>query len=80
YRRAAEHVDVVRKLWESLEDDAFILDKESGVFFDPSKLHDTETDSQSVGQEIGIEEAKISCQGKTLVKLETGRAVGRLVG
>ncbi len=30
YKRAAEHVDVVKKLWDSFEDDAFIRDKENG--------------------------------------------------
>lgn len=39
YRKGAEHVDVVKGLWDSWEDDAFIRDKESGVFFDRSKLH-----------------------------------------
>ncbi|MDQ0920289.1 LLM class flavin-dependent oxidoreductase [Paenibacillus sp. V4I5] len=39
YRIAEEYVSVVKGLWDSWEDDAFIRDKESGVFFDPSKLH-----------------------------------------
>lgn len=39
YRIAQEHVDVVKGLWDSWEDDAFTRDKQSGVFFDPSKLH-----------------------------------------
>ncbi len=39
YARAAEHVDVVRKLWDSFEDDAFIRDKDSGRFFDPDRVH-----------------------------------------
>jgi FMN-dependent oxidoreductase (nitrilotriacetate monooxygenase family) len=39
YRIAEEHIQVVKGLWDSWEDDAFIRDKESGVFFDPSKLH-----------------------------------------
>lgn len=39
YRIAAEHIQVVKGLWDSWEDDAFVRDKESGVFFDPSKLH-----------------------------------------
>ncbi|OZB95365.1 LLM class flavin-dependent oxidoreductase [Paenibacillus sp. XY044] len=39
YRIAQEHVDVVRGLWDSWEDDAFVRDKPSGVFFDPGKLH-----------------------------------------
>jgi alkanesulfonate monooxygenase len=39
YRRAREFVDVVKGLWDSWEDDAFIRDQEAGVFFDPDKLH-----------------------------------------
>ena len=42
YRRAAEHVDVVKKLWDSFEDDAFLRDKEAGVFFDQEKLHEAD--------------------------------------
>ncbi|MFN3525450.1 MAG: LLM class flavin-dependent oxidoreductase [Paracoccus sp. (in: a-proteobacteria)] len=41
YARAAEHVAVVRKLWDSFEDDAFIRDKHSGTFIDRDKLHRT---------------------------------------
>ncbi|MHA7964249.1 LLM class flavin-dependent oxidoreductase [Paenibacillus sp. CAU 1782] len=39
YEIAEEYLDVVRGLWDSWEDDAFVRDKESGVFFDPEKLH-----------------------------------------
>ncbi len=39
YRRAEEFIDVVRGLWDSWEDDAFLLDKASGRYFDPDKLH-----------------------------------------
>ena len=39
YERADEFVDVVKKLWDSWEDDAFIRDKSSGVFYDADKLH-----------------------------------------
>jgi alkanesulfonate monooxygenase len=39
YERAKEFVDVVTALWDSWEDDAFFRDKESGVYFDPDKLH-----------------------------------------
>ncbi|RUS42827.1 LLM class flavin-dependent oxidoreductase [Cohnella sp. AR92] len=39
YEIAEEHLEVVRGLWDSWEDDAFVRDKESGVFFDPEKLH-----------------------------------------
>ncbi len=39
YRMAAEYLDIVQGLWDSWEDDAFIADKEAGVFADTSKLH-----------------------------------------
>ena len=39
YRIAEEHVDVVKGLWDSWEDDAFVRDKEKGVYIDPTKLH-----------------------------------------
>ncbi|MGI0492483.1 LLM class flavin-dependent oxidoreductase [Alkalinema pantanalense CENA528] len=39
YERAREFVEVVTKLWDSWEDDAFLRDKETGRYFDPEKLH-----------------------------------------
>ncbi|MFB2837336.1 LLM class flavin-dependent oxidoreductase [Floridanema evergladense] len=39
YERAEEFVEVVKGLWDSWEDDAFIRDRESGVYFDREKLH-----------------------------------------
>jgi FMN-dependent oxidoreductase (nitrilotriacetate monooxygenase family) len=39
YRRAGEFVEVVRGLWDSWEDDAFLFDKREGRFFDPGKMH-----------------------------------------
>ncbi|MGN8114842.1 LLM class flavin-dependent oxidoreductase [Labrys sp. 22185] len=39
YRRAREFYDVVTGLWDSWADDAFIRDVESGLYFDPDKLH-----------------------------------------
>ncbi|MCG6136517.1 MAG: LLM class flavin-dependent oxidoreductase [Nostoc sp. LLA-1] len=39
YERAEEFVKVVKGLWDSWEDDAFIRDRESGIYFDPNKLH-----------------------------------------
>lgn len=39
YKLAEEFIDVVQGLWDSWEDDAFVQDKETGVFFDPQKLH-----------------------------------------
>jgi alkanesulfonate monooxygenase len=39
YQRAREFVEVVTKLWDSWDDDAFVRDKETGVYFEPDKLH-----------------------------------------
>ncbi|MFO1086618.1 MAG: LLM class flavin-dependent oxidoreductase [Reyranellaceae bacterium] len=39
YERANEFADVVNGLWDCWDPDAFLRDKESGVFFDPSKVH-----------------------------------------
>lgn len=39
YRRAREFYEVVTGLWDSWADDAFLRDQDSGVYFDPDKLH-----------------------------------------
>src|SRR4029077_17023691 len=39
YDRADEFHDVVVGLWDSWEDDAFLRDKKSGVWFDYDKMH-----------------------------------------
>jgi FMN-dependent oxidoreductase (nitrilotriacetate monooxygenase family) len=40
YDHADEYLEVLYKLWEgSWEDDAVVVDRESGVFTDPSKVH-----------------------------------------
>jgi N-acetyl-S-(2-succino)cysteine monooxygenase len=39
YRMAHEFVEVTNGLWDSWEDDAFIRNKATGVFFDAAKMH-----------------------------------------
>ncbi len=39
YRMADEFLDVTKGLWDSWEDDAFIRNKATGVFFDAAKMH-----------------------------------------
>ncbi|MCP6757988.1 MAG: LLM class flavin-dependent oxidoreductase [Fischerella sp. CENA71] len=39
YVRAREFYDVVTGLWDSFADDAFVRDVESGIYFDPAKIH-----------------------------------------
>ena len=40
YDRAEEFVDVVFGLWDSWDGDAFIRDRASALYYDPSKLHE----------------------------------------
>jgi len=40
YARAQEFVDVTTKLWDSWEDDAVVVDRNRGHFFDPDKVHE----------------------------------------
>lgn len=39
YAKAREFFDVVTGLWDSWADDAFVRDVETGVYFDPDKMH-----------------------------------------
>jgi FMN-dependent oxidoreductase (nitrilotriacetate monooxygenase family) len=39
YDRAHEFIEVCRKLWESWEADAVVMDRDAGVFADPAKVH-----------------------------------------
>ena len=39
---AAEYVDVVRALWDSWDDDAFVRDVDEGRYYDPAGLHTPE--------------------------------------
>ena len=39
YDRANEFVEVVKGLWDSWDDDAFLRDRSTGRYFDPDKLH-----------------------------------------
>jgi alkanesulfonate monooxygenase len=39
YRRAREFFDVVTGLWDSFADDAFVRDVETGIYFDPQRMH-----------------------------------------
>src|SRR3984885_11447589 len=39
YERAAEYLDIVKALWDSIEDDAILLDRDTGLFSDPKRIH-----------------------------------------
>jgi FMN-dependent oxidoreductase (nitrilotriacetate monooxygenase family) len=50
YRRATEFVDVVRRLWDSWDDDAAIGDKETGVWGDGDRVRTID----HVGEHFGV--------------------------
>ena len=39
YRRAREFYDVVTGLWDSFAEDAFVRDVDSGLYFNPDRMH-----------------------------------------
>ena len=39
YERAQEHLKVVTGLWDTVEKDAIVMDREKGYFADPEKVH-----------------------------------------
>jgi FMN-dependent oxidoreductase (nitrilotriacetate monooxygenase family) len=39
YARATEHMKVVRDLWDTVEKDAVVMDRQTGVLADPEKVH-----------------------------------------
>jgi FMN-dependent oxidoreductase (nitrilotriacetate monooxygenase family) len=46
YERADEFVDVCYRLWQSWEDDALVMDREAGIFADPTKIHRLDHDGR----------------------------------
>lgn len=39
YGRAQEFATIVKALWDSWDDDAFVMNTESGLYFEPEKMH-----------------------------------------
>ncbi|PLZ03171.1 nitrilotriacetate monooxygenase [Burkholderia sp. WAC0059] len=79
YERAEEFVDVVNKLWESWEDDAFVRDKASGIFYDERKLHAPHHKGKHFQVEGPLNSARTP-QGRPLIVqagiAEAGRELG----
>ncbi len=79
YGRALEHVEVVKALWDSYEDDAFPRDRRTRLFLDRSRLHplDHRGEYFSVTGPLNLERSK---QGHPLIfqagDSEQGRDLG----
>lgn len=69
---------MTRGLWDSWEDDAFVRDKESGVFFDPQKMHtlDHQGEFFSVKGPLNIARSK---QGQPVVFQAGSSEVGKIM-
>ena len=50
YKRAREFYDVVTGLWDSFADDAFLRDVQTGIFWDPARMHVL----NHVGEELSV--------------------------
>ncbi|WP_311969406.1 LLM class flavin-dependent oxidoreductase [Pseudomonas baltica] len=79
YARAAEFLQVVKGLWDTWEDDAFVEDKQAGQFFDPSKLHVLDHHGQHFAVKGPLTQAR-SPQGHPVVvqagSSDTGKRLG----
>ncbi|MCS5724082.1 NtaA/DmoA family FMN-dependent monooxygenase [Herbiconiux sp. CPCC 203407] len=66
YRQAEEVLEIVQKLWDSLESDAVVGDRDRGIYTDVSKLHRTDhrTESFQVRGPLG---AHRSPQGQPVI-------------
>ena len=66
YEIADEYLQVVKGLWDSWEDDAFVRNRETGQFFDRTKLHALNHEGRffSVAGPLNIDR---SCQGQPVI-------------
>jgi alkanesulfonate monooxygenase SsuD/methylene tetrahydromethanopterin reductase-like flavin-dependent oxidoreductase (luciferase family) len=74
YDRAHEFMEVCRKLWDSWERDAVVMDREAGVFAAPAKVHRIE----HVGRRHGHDATRSSDAGG-LVDESPGGRLGAMV-
>ncbi len=66
YEIASEYLDVVKGLWDSWDDDAFVRNKQTGTFFDPAKLHRLNHQGRFFSVEGPLNAAR-SAQGQPVV-------------
>ena len=74
YRRAAEFIEVAQGLWDTWEDDAFVMDKAQGLFFDPDQAAHAASQGRAL---LGARAADGSALAAGPAGDRAGRAVGR---
>ncbi|HEV7368113.1 LLM class flavin-dependent oxidoreductase, partial [Arenibaculum sp.] len=68
YEIAEEYLEVIKGLWDSWEDDAFLRDRATGRFFDPAKMHRLDHKGRFFSVEGPLNIAR-SAQGQPVVFL-----------
>ncbi|MDQ0635426.1 FMN-dependent oxidoreductase (nitrilotriacetate monooxygenase family) [Arthrobacter pascens] len=66
YERAAEFLDVAKKLWNSWEDDAIVADKAAGIWADSSRVHRAEHEGRHFQVEGALDVPR-SAQGYPVI-------------
>lgn len=66
YERAAEFLDVTRKLWDSWEDEAVIADKAAGVWADSDRVHPVNHEGRHFQVEGALDVPR-SVQGRPVI-------------
>ncbi len=76
YERANEAVEVIKGLWDSWEDDAFVYDRERRIFADTTKLHPLNHDGKffKVRGPLGVQRSR---QGQPVVFQAGASGAGR---
>ncbi len=76
YDRASEFADIVLGLWDSWDDDAFLRERASGRYFDPSKMHFLEHKGKHFSVKGPLNVAR-SPQGRPIIVQAGSSEVGK---
>jgi len=76
YEMAEEYTQLVRALWDSWEPDSMVVDREAGVFVDPTKVHPIHFEGKFYKCRGPINTAR-SPQGQPPIVQAGGSSVGR---
>jgi FMN-dependent oxidoreductase (nitrilotriacetate monooxygenase family) len=76
YDRAVEFADVVQGLWDSWDDDAFIRDRSTQMYYDPAKLHELNHKGEHFSVKGPLNVAR-SPQGQPVIFQAGSSEVGR---
>lgn len=79
YDRAMEYVELVKKIWDSWGPDSLVLNEDSGVFADPSKVHPVEYQGQFFQHSGGPLISGPSPQGRPVIAQAGASDKGKLL-